>query len=135
MFVYRGSNVISIQEVELWYIPDKYKITILLQQWFEGTGEGLTMRWSWGKEHIVKKFNLRSGKQDLTLLFRWFFSLLCGRNIWQWKIYWEELDHKMKDLSPRFKKFVKIRLRSKLSLGLIYGLSFRIQAASYFPQS
>ena len=26
-------------------------------------------------------------------------------------------------------------LTSKLSLGLIYGLSFRIQAASYFPQS
>ena len=37
--------------------------------------------------------------------------------------------------SPRFKKFVKIRLGSKLSLGLIYGLSFRIQDASYFPQS
>ena len=29
-------------------------------------------------------------------------------------------------LSPRFKKFGKIRLGSKLSLGLIYGLSFRI---------
>ena len=38
-------------------------------------------------------------------------------------------------LSPRFKKFWKIRLGSKLSLGLIYGLSFQIQAASYFPQS
>ena len=32
--------------------------------------------------------------------------------------------------SPRFKK-----LGAKLSLGLIYALSFRIQAASYFPQS
>ena len=39
------------------------------------------------------------------------------------------------DQSQRFKKFGKIRLGSKLSLGLIYGLSFRIQAASYFPQS
>ena len=29
--------------------------------------------------------------------------------------------------SPRFKKFGKIWLGSKLSLGLIYGLSFRIQ--------
>ena len=29
----------------------------------------------------------------------------------------------------------KIRLRSKLSLGLIYDLSLRIQAASYFPHS
>ena len=38
-------------------------------------------------------------------------------------------------LSPRFKKFGKIRLGSKLSLGLIYDLSFWIQAASYFPQS
>ena len=37
--------------------------------------------------------------------------------------------------SPRFKKFMKIRLKSKLSLGLIYGLSFWIQAASYVPQS
>ena len=33
------------------------------------------------------------------------------------------------------KKFGEIRVGSKLSLGLIYGLSFRIQAASYFPQS
>ena len=32
------------------------------------------------------------------------------------------------------KTFGKIRFGSKLSLGL-YGLSFRIQAASYFPQS
>ena len=38
-------------------------------------------------------------------------------------------------LSPRFKKFGKIRLGSKLMLGLIYGLSFRIQASSYFTQS
>ena len=38
-------------------------------------------------------------------------------------------------LSSRFKKFEKILLESKLSLGLIYGLSFRIQAASYFPES
>ena len=38
-------------------------------------------------------------------------------------------------LSPRFKKFGEIRLGSKLSLDLIYGLSFRIKAASYFPQS
>ena len=38
-------------------------------------------------------------------------------------------------LSPRFKKFGKIWLGPKLSLGLIYDLSFRIQAASYFPQS
>ena len=38
-------------------------------------------------------------------------------------------------LSPRFKKFGKIRLWSKLSLGLIYGMSFLIQAASYFQQS
>ena len=37
--------------------------------------------------------------------------------------------------SPRFKKFGEIRLGSKLSLDLIYGLSFRIKAASYFPQS
>ena len=37
--------------------------------------------------------------------------------------------------SRRFKKLGKIRLRSKLSLGLIYDLSFRIQAASYFSQS
>ena len=36
---------------------------------------------------------------------------------------------------PAIKIFWKIRLGSKLSLGLIYGLSFRIQAASYFPQS
>ena len=36
--------------------------------------------------------------------------------------------------SPRFKKFVEIWLGSKLSLELIYGLSFRIKAASYFPQ-
>ena len=36
---------------------------------------------------------------------------------------------------PRLKKFGKIRLGSKLSLGLIDGLSFRIQTASYFPQS
>ena len=28
-----------------------------------------------------------------------------------------------------------MRLGSKLSLGLIYGLSFQFQAASYFPQS
>ena len=40
-----------------------------------------------------------------------------------------------RDQSRRFKKIGKIRLGSKLSLGLIYGLSFRIQAASYFPQS
>ena len=39
------------------------------------------------------------------------------------------------DLSPRFKKYGKIRLGSKLSLGLIYGLSFRFQAASYFSES
>ena len=32
--------------------------------------------------------------------------------------------------SPRFKK-----IGSKLSLGPIYDLSFRIQPASYFPQS
>ena len=32
------------------------------------------------------------------------------------------------------KKIKKIRLRSKLSLGLIYDLNFRIQAASYFPE-
>ena len=38
-------------------------------------------------------------------------------------------------LSPRFKKFGKIWLGTKLSLGLIYDLSFLIQAASYFPQS
>ena len=38
-------------------------------------------------------------------------------------------------LSSRLKKFEKILLESKLSLGLIYGLSFRIQAASYFPES
>ena len=37
--------------------------------------------------------------------------------------------------SPRFKKFGKIWLSSKLSLGLIYDLSFRIPAAFYFPQS
>ena len=36
---------------------------------------------------------------------------------------------------PQFKKFGKILLVSKLSLGLIYGLSFRIQAASFFSQS
>ena len=29
----------------------------------------------------------------------------------------------------------KIRYRSKLSLGIIYGLNFRILTASYFPQS
>ena len=34
-----------------------------------------------------------------------------------------------------FKKIGEIRLSSKLSLDLIYGLSFRIKAASYFPQS
>ena len=38
-------------------------------------------------------------------------------------------------LSPRFKKYGKIPLGSQLSLGLIYGLSFRIQATSHFPQS
>ena len=54
-----------------------------------------------------------------------------GTLIWSklWKI------HGKSKLIPRFKKFVKIRLESKLSLGLIYGLSFRIQAASYFPPS
>ena len=36
---------------------------------------------------------------------------------------------------PRFKKFREIRLGSKLSLDLIYGLSFRIKAASNFLQS
>ena len=35
----------------------------------------------------------------------------------------------------RDEKFGKIRLESKVSLGLIYDLSFRIQAASYLPQS
>ena len=38
-------------------------------------------------------------------------------------------------LSPQLKKFGKIRLGSKLSIDLIYDLSFRIQAASYFPLS
>ena len=38
-------------------------------------------------------------------------------------------------LSPRFKKFGKTRLRSKLLLTLLYDLSFRIQAASFFSQS
>ena len=38
-------------------------------------------------------------------------------------------------LSRRLKKFKEIRLRSKLSLGVIYGLSFRIKAVSCFPQS
>ena len=38
-------------------------------------------------------------------------------------------------LRLRFEKFGKIRLGSKLSLGLIYDLSFRIQAASYFSHS
>ena len=33
------------------------------------------------------------------------------------------------------KKLEEIRLGSKLSLDLFYGLSFRIQVASYFPQS
>jgi len=37
--------------------------------------------------------------------------------------------------SPRFKKIGEIRLGSKLLLDFIYGLSFRIKAASYFPQS
>ena len=37
--------------------------------------------------------------------------------------------------SPRLKKIGKIQLGSYLLLGLIYGLSFRIQAASYFLQS
>ena len=37
--------------------------------------------------------------------------------------------------SPRFKKFWKIRFGFKLSLGLLYELSFRIQAASYFELS
>ena len=37
--------------------------------------------------------------------------------------------------SPQFKNFGKIRHGSKLLLGLIYDLSFRIQAASHFPQS
>ena len=36
---------------------------------------------------------------------------------------------------PAIKKFGKIWLSSKLSLGLIYDLSFWIQAAFYFPQS
>ena len=36
--------------------------------------------------------------------------------------------------SRRLKKIGKIRLGSKLSLGFIYGLSFRIQAAYYFSQ-
>ena len=42
---------------------------------------------------------------------------------------------KMKVLSPGLKKFGKIRFGFKLSLGLIYGLSFRIQTTSYFPKS
>ena len=37
--------------------------------------------------------------------------------------------------SPRFNKFGKIRLGAKLSLGLIYALSFCIQTASYIAQS
>ena len=42
---------------------------------------------------------------------------------------------KLRHQSPRNKKIGKIRLGSTLSLGLIYGLRFGIQAASYFPQS
>ena len=39
-------------------------------------------------------------------------------------------------LSPQFKKILKNKaLRSKLSLDLIYGLSFQIQVAYYFPPS
>ena len=37
--------------------------------------------------------------------------------------------------SPQFKKFGKIRLRSKLLLGLTYDLGFRIKVASNFAQS
>ena len=39
------------------------------------------------------------------------------------------------ELSRRFINFKKMRLRSKLSLGLIYGLSFRFKAASFIPSS
>ena len=42
---------------------------------------------------------------------------------------------RLKGLSPRFKKLGKIRFGSKLSLDLIYRLSFRIQAEFYISQS
>ena len=42
---------------------------------------------------------------------------------------------RLKGLSPRFKKLGKIRIWSKLSWGLIYGLSFQIQSSSQFPQN
>ena len=51
------------------------------------------------------------------------------------KITQPEGQYRKRVLSSWFKKFGKSWLGSKLSLGLIYSLSFWIQTASYFPQS
>ena len=68
--------------------------------------------------------------------------------MWDWNLisfynpsYWRPIEkNKMFWIfnmlpEPAIKKIGKIWLGSKLSLGLMYGLSFRIQTTLYFPQS
>ena len=67
----------------------------------------------------VNPLSLESINQAIKLrIFLWFYRI-------------HDIFSNCFNLSPRFKNFGKIRF----ALGLIYGLSNRIQAAFYFPQS
>jgi len=50
----------------------------IFNQTFTSKDNGYLMKWYWGPHRSVKKFNVWSGKKVLTLLFRWYFSMISG---------------------------------------------------------